>query len=73
MATTVSKFEGSNFLQPTGFKVVVNRDRFKNLEFFAQSLQHPDVSVSPAIQSFRRDFCDNKRRSAKTGSGRIYG
>tara|TARA_R110000744_G_scaffold77895_4_gene153491 strand:+ start:1102 stop:1677 length:576 start_codon:yes stop_codon:yes gene_type:complete len=54
MATTVSKFEGSNFLQPTGFKVVVNRDRFKNLEFFAQSLQHPDVSVSPAIQSFRR-------------------
>ncbi len=54
MATTVSKFEGTNFLQPTGFKVVVNRDRFKNLEFFAQSVQHPDVSVSPAIQTFRR-------------------
>ena len=53
MATTESIFEGSNFLQPTGFKVIVNRKRFKNLEFFAQSVQHPDLSVSPSIAPFR--------------------
>lgn len=53
MATTESIFEGTNFLQPTGFKVVVNRKRFKNLEFFAQSVLHPDVSVAPAVAPFR--------------------
>ena len=53
MATTESLFEGTNFLQPTGFKVVVLRKRFKNLEFFAQSVQHPDLSVAPSVASFR--------------------
>jgi len=53
MATTESTLESQNFLQPTGFKIVVNRKRFKNLEFFAQSVAHPDLSVSPAIVQFR--------------------
>lgn len=35
-----------SFLQPTGFRVVINSD-YKNLEFFAQSAQHPGASVSP--------------------------
>lgn len=53
MATTESTLESQNFLQPTGFKVVVLRKRFKNLEFFAQSVQHPDLSVAPTIAPFR--------------------
>lgn len=53
MATTESTLESQNFLQPTGFKVVVLRKRFKNLEFFAQSIQHPDLSVAPAAVPFR--------------------
>ena len=35
-----------NFLQATGFRVVIN-DSYRNLEFFAQSVQHPGASVSP--------------------------
>lgn len=54
MATTESTLESQNFLQPTGFKVVVLRKRFKNLEFFAQSVQHPDLSVAPSIAPYRR-------------------
>lgn len=53
MATTESILESQNFLQPTGFKVVVLRKRFKNLEFFAQAVQHPDLSVAPSVAPFR--------------------
>lgn len=53
MATTESTLESQNFLQPTGFKIVILRKRFKNLEFFAQSIQHPDLSVAPAVAPFR--------------------
>ena len=53
MATSTSSFEGMNLLQPTGFKIVINRGRFKNLEFFAQSVNHPSVSLGVAEQSFR--------------------
>jgi len=53
MVTTVSTLESQNFLQPNGFKLVVNRKRFKNLEFFAQTVSHPDVSVSPTVTQFR--------------------
>lgn len=53
MTTTESIFGSTNFLQPTGFKVVVLRKRFKNLEFFAQTVMHPDISVAPAIVPFR--------------------
>lgn len=53
MPITESTLESTNFLQPTGFKVVVLRKRFKNLEFFAQSVQHPDLSVAPTVAQFR--------------------
>lgn len=36
-----------NYLQPTGFKVVINRENYPNLEYFAQSIQHPGASVTP--------------------------
>ena len=35
-----------SFLQATGFRIVINDD-YRNLEFFAQSVQHPGSSVSP--------------------------
>lgn len=53
MATTESTLESQNFLQPNGFKLIVNRKRFKNLEFFAQTVSHPDVSVAPTTAPFR--------------------
>ena len=53
MATTTSTLESQNFLQPNGFKLIVNRKRFANLEFFAQTVSHPDLSVAPSIAPFR--------------------
>lgn len=53
MATTESTLESTNFLQPTGFKVIVLRKRFKNLEFFANNILHPELSVGPATVPFR--------------------
>src|SRR6056300_637948 len=43
MALTTNR----NYLQPTGFKFIVNRQNYSNLEYFAQSLVHPGASVSP--------------------------
>jgi hypothetical protein len=34
-----------SFLQTTGFRVVINDD-YRNLEFFAQSVQHPGATVN---------------------------
>ena len=36
----------ANYLQPTGFKIGINRKYFPNIEYFAQSVMHPDMSVS---------------------------
>lgn len=54
MAITTTTLQNPNPLQPTGFKVVVNRKRFGNLEFFANSVSHPTVSLPPATTPFRR-------------------
>lgn len=54
MATTTTTLQNPNYLQPTGFKIVINRKRFGNLEFFANEVSHPSVSLSPAITAFRR-------------------
>lgn len=43
-----------NYLQPTGFKVVIDRKTFGNLEYFAQSVDHPSVTISAADLPFRR-------------------
>ncbi len=40
--------DNKNFLQPTGFRVIVERENYGNLEFFAQSVQHPGAIVSAA-------------------------
>jgi len=34
-----------NFLSPTGFKLVINRNRFANLEYFVTSITLPSLNV----------------------------
>jgi len=43
MAITSNK----NYLQPTGFRLVINHEYFANSEYFAQSITHPGASVAP--------------------------
>jgi len=43
-----------NFLQPSNFKVVIDRKKFGNLEFFAQRVVHPGVTVSAPIVPYKR-------------------
>lgn len=50
MALTVNK----NYLQPTGFRVVISRAEYPNLEFFAQTVSHPDVSLTGVRNPFPR-------------------
>ena len=45
---------GTNYLAPNGFKVSINKENFANLEFLAQSIQHPDISLDPAEIAFPR-------------------
>lgn len=41
MTVTTNK----NFLQPTGFKVIINSEEYANIEYFAQSVNHPGSAV----------------------------
>lgn len=43
-----------NYLQPTAFKLVIDRKKFGNLEYFAQSVNHPSVSVAAAELQYKR-------------------
>lgn len=43
-----------NYLQPTAFKIVIDRKKFGNLEYFAQTVSHPDVNITTAEIPFRR-------------------
>ncbi len=46
--------QNMNYLQPTNFKVVIDHSKFGNLEFFAQRLIHPGVSVNSPSVPFKR-------------------
>lgn len=43
-----------NLFQPTGFKLIINRKNYPNLEFFAQSVSHPGVNLNAAEVPFSR-------------------
>ena len=49
-----SQLTTTNFLQPTGFKMVVNRKNFPNLQYFCQSFSHPNVGVNAAETAYKR-------------------
>lgn len=44
----------TNFLQPSGFRIVINRKRFPNLQYFVQGVSHPSVDIAPAQGSYSR-------------------
>ena len=46
--------ENFNFLQPSNFKVVIDRKNYGNLEFFAQRVVHPGVNVTAPIVPYSR-------------------
>lgn len=43
-----------NYLQPTSFKLVIDRKNFPNLEFFCQSVTHPGLLMPAAEMPIRR-------------------
>ena len=43
-----------NYLQPTGFKLVIDRKNFPNLEFFCQQITHPGLIMPSAELPTRR-------------------
>ena len=43
-----------NYLQPTGFRVVIDRTKYPNLEYFAQSVSHPGAQLTPLELPVRR-------------------
>ena len=43
-----------NYLQPTGFRVVIDRTRYPNLEYFCQSVSHPGAQLTPLELPVRR-------------------
>ena len=44
----------TNYLQPTGFKLSINRKYFPNLEYFAQSIMHTDTQISALEIPYKR-------------------
>jgi|TARA_R110000744_G_scaffold63338_3_gene130332 hypothetical protein len=45
---------GTNYLQPSGFKIIISRRDFPNLQFYAQTISHPDVNLPSAELGFSR-------------------
>lgn len=44
----------TNYLSPTRFKVVISRRNYPNLQFFANSVQHPSMDMTPPDVGYRR-------------------
>jgi hypothetical protein len=42
-----------NYLQPNGFKLVIDRTNYPNLEFFAQSIIHPSMNLPATEVAYR--------------------
>jgi len=43
-----------NYLQPTSFKILIDRQHYPNLEFFCQSVSHPSMQMNPVETPFRK-------------------
>ena len=42
-----------NLLAPTGFKLVINREKFANTEFFITNFTIPDINLNAVEQSYQ--------------------
>ena len=43
-----------NYLQPTNFKAVIDRQNYPNLEFFVQDFTHPGVIMNPVEMNYKK-------------------
>lgn len=43
-----------NYLQPTSYKLVIDRENYPNLEYFAQTITHPGMILNPSEVPFRK-------------------
>ena len=43
-----------NLFQPTGFKLIIDRKNYPNLEFFAQTVNHPGATLNATELPFSR-------------------
>ena len=50
----MSLTDNFNYLQPTSFKLVIDRKNFPNLEFFCQNVTHPGLIMPAAEMPIRR-------------------
>jgi len=44
----------TNYLQPTGFKIVISKENYPYLTFFAQSIQHPALEIEASEIGYKR-------------------
>lgn len=44
----------TNYLAPTRFKVLIDRENYPSIQFFAQQIQHPSMDMNATEQSYRR-------------------
>jgi len=44
----------TNFLQPSGFKVIISKENTPYLSFMAQSIQHPSMTVNAVELGYKR-------------------
>ena len=51
---STSGLNNINLLQPTSFKLVIDRKNFPNLEFFCQSVAHPAMDARAAELPYKR-------------------
>ncbi len=43
-----------NYLQPTSYKITIDRENYPNLEFFAQTITHPGMFLNATEMPFRQ-------------------
>ena len=43
-----------NFLQSNHFKIIIDRKQYANIEFFAQSINHPGVVFTSPAMAYKR-------------------
>tara|TARA_R110002153_G_scaffold89582_1_gene219177 strand:+ start:4210 stop:4686 length:477 start_codon:yes stop_codon:yes gene_type:complete len=54
MASNNNLTTNTNFLSPTGFKLVINREKFANTEYFCTSASLPNVSLGVAETNYQQ-------------------
>ena len=43
-----------NYLQPTSYKLTIDRENYPNLEYFAQSVTHPGMIMNPVEMPYKQ-------------------